>query len=180
MEWADLLGTAASAASGGIFGFVGSIFGGVSKYFQRKQELAFEREKWDREERMFKLTLDAKQQDAENELAIIAQDGSWKGLVASQQSAAQEAPSYLWVNALKSLFRPALTTTLLGCTMVLFFALLGEFTNPVADSLTSLFTLDEAREMLKYIVNSVVFTSCTAVIWWFGDRAFAPPGMKNR
>jgi hypothetical protein len=42
------------------------------------------------------------------------------------------------------------------------------------------FTPEQAKELLVYDVKSLVFSASTAVVWWFGDRAFAPPGMKNR
>lgn len=38
----------------------------------------------------------------------------------------------------------------------------------------------EVKDLLRYIVYSVVFTACTAGMWWFADRALAPPGLKNR
>jgi len=35
-------------------------------------------------------------------------------------------------------------------------------------------------EIMTYIIYSVVFSCSTAIVWWFGDRALTPPGMKSR
>ena len=38
----------------------------------------------------------------------------------------------------------------------------------------------EIKDLLRYMIYSLFFATTTAITWWFGDRAFAPPGMKNR
>ncbi|MCY4324686.1 MAG: hypothetical protein OXC81_01510, partial [Betaproteobacteria bacterium] len=66
-----------------------------------------------------------------------------------------------WVANIKSLFRPFLTLLLLGLSGAIIFEL-----GPV-----------DKPELLRY-AEQIIFTSCTAISWWFGDRSFAPPSSK--
>lgn len=179
MEWTDLLSGAASVAGGGIFGLVGSLFGGVFKYFKAKQEQQFKREEWAQENALLELNMKAKAAEAEQELAVVSQAGSWKALEASVGRVKAAGESYRWVNAIKDLYRPALATLLLVVVYLIFKDLLKALTGEDA-ALGAVFTGAEAKEILTYIVYSVVFSGATAWTWWFADRAFAPPGLKNR
>lgn len=182
MEWLSLIGgTAASAASGGIFGFIGSAVGGVFKYFQRKQEQKFEEKKWQHELALIDKEHERNREEDEHELSIISQEGAWSGLTTSIEADAKGGDTYKWVNAVKALYRPLLTTGLVVIAYLIFqdlVAMLSEAQD--AAVLTKVFTPEQARQLLVYNVNSLVFSASTAVVWWFGDRAFAPPGMKNR
>jgi hypothetical protein len=40
--------------------------------------------------------------------------------------------------------------------------------------LQHIFSPEEISNMLRYLVDTVVFTTATAVTWWFGDRAIQP------
>jgi hypothetical protein len=75
----------------------------------------------------------------------------------------------------KDLFRPVLTAGLFVLSYVIFLDVIRR--NGV---LAHVLSPDEALELIKYIVYSVVFSATTSGVWWFGDRAFSPPGMKNR
>lgn len=162
MEWLDgLIGTAATAASGGVFGLVGSLTGGIFKYFKAKQEHSFQKDSWAHEVRLQEMQMQARAEETEQELAIEAQKGSWGALQESMKMQAPAGQSYRWVCAIKDLFRPILTTGLFVLTWL------------VWDS-------TQDPELREYIVYSVVFTASTAGMWWFADRAMAPPGMKNR
>jgi hypothetical protein len=173
MEFIEgLLGVGLSAASGGIFGLVGSGLAGVAKYFQRKQEQEFKKEAWGHEYELLKLQMQSRSQETENELAIVSQGGSYAGLKESIKADQKDLESYRWVNAIRSLFRPILTTLLLVICFSLFRDILTEN--------TLMLEKQAVTEILKYIVYSLVFSSGTAIVWWFGDRAFCPPGMKNR
>jgi hypothetical protein len=167
MDWAAILGTAiggvGSAATGGILGIFGSSLGAVAKYFQARQEHKQKKE-------MLELQMQA-----------VSQQGSWDGLQMSHESAKSSSDTYKWVNAIRGLYRPLLTTALLVVAYILFCDLLdivrGSNTN---DALMKFLTAGEVKELLKYIVYSLVFSTSTAIVWWFGDRAFTPPGLKNR
>ena len=110
--------------------------------------------------------------DDENEMAIVAQQGSWNSLQASYQH--DSAPTYRWTNAIRALFRPILTAGLFGLVYLMWQDL------QEGRILAEFFSDAELRDIVRYIVMSVVFTATTAGVWWFGERAFAPPGIKNR
>lgn len=169
MDWiTDILGAVGSAASGGVFGAVGAFGSSVVKYFQRKQEQKFEKEEWTHEKDMFKLNMQA-----------TSQKGSWDGLIQSYKAQDKPLDTYKWVNAIKSLFRPFLTISLVVVTYLLFTSILqGLAGNDVA--LSKVFDSAELKEILRYIVYSIVFSTSTAIAWWFCERALAAPGMKNR
>lgn len=169
MNWdvlGTILGTAGSVAGGGIFGAVGALFSSGVKYFQQKQAHKIKKDEWAHEKDMAHLKMEAK-----------SQDGSWNALKAGYEA---DVPldNYLWVNAVKSLYRPVLTSALVFLTYKLFIniliALAGE------NVLSEIFTGTELKDILKYIVYSVVFSTTTAITWWFCERALSPPGMKNR
>ena len=173
----DLLGIGASAASGGLLGLVGSLGGAVAKYFQARQQQAFKRDEWQHETDLLQLQMQAGAQEAEQELAVVAQAGSWQGATESLRAdAALAGNTYKWVNASKSLFRPLLTLTLLGLVWLMW----RDIVSGEVGVMVQLFTDAELKEILRYQVYSVVFAAVTATVWWFGDRALAPPGMKNR
>ena len=43
----DLIGLTASAAGGGVFGLIGTALGRVASYFERRQEQAHARARWE-------------------------------------------------------------------------------------------------------------------------------------
>ena len=157
----SIVGAGANAMSGGIFGLVGSLFGGVFKYFQRKQDQSFKKEEWNHELELQESNRKSAQLQTDNELEIVAQAGSYKGLNASIRAQGKVPESYTIVNAIRSLFRPFLTTGLVVLTAFFYH-----------------YTQDE--DLREYIIQSMVFCASTSIVWWFGDRAFAPPGMKNK
>lgn len=180
MDWIDLLGAGASAASGGIFGLVGSVFGSVFKYFKAKQDMQFEQLRWAHEDKLLEMQMQAKIIESEHELAVVAQSGSWSALKESMAKLTAAGESYKWVNAIKDLFRPFITTMLAILAYVIFYDLMQMFEASERSALGMVFTPEQAVELITYIVYSMIFASTTSLVWWFADRAFAPPGMKNR
>ncbi len=150
-----------SVMSGGLTGVFGSMFGAVVKFFQTKQDREFKKSEWEHELKLHDKNLEASQKDFDNEMALVAQAGSYSGLNESIKADSGVGQSYKWVNAIKSLYRPALTTGLI----VLYYLLVYDIEDP---------------EINKDVVALIGYMTSMAVAWWFGDRAFAPPGMKNR
>ena len=75
--------------------------------------------------------------------------------------------------------RPLLTLAL----FVLTYAIWRDLLDAVAGEGAVLAAiLDDAaiKSILGYIVTSVIFAATTAGVWWFGDRAMAPPSGKAR
>lgn len=179
MDWiAGLLG---NAASGGVFGFLGAAVGGVFKYFQTRQQQKFEEKKWNHELALIDKEHEREREEDEHEIAVVSQKGAWQGLSTSIQADASVGDNYKLVNAVKTLYRPALTTGLVLIAYIIFkdlSAMLGGTGTSVI--MPGILTPQQVKDLLIYDVNSLVFSASTAVVWWFGDRAFAPPGLKNR
>lgn len=177
----DLLGGVASAASGGIFGFLASGVGAIAKYFQRKQEFAQEKERraWDRED--FKLQMEFSAQETEQEIAIASAEGAWTGLSESiKADAAVTSRAGSFAASVRTLFRPFLTTALVGVSAWLFWMMWTGVEQGGENGLALFFTPTEMAEIIRYAIYSLFFSTTTAIVWWWGDRAMTPPGMKGR
>lgn len=176
MDWTPLitgLGSALSVASGGIFGVLGSIVGAFAKYYQTKQEREWQKEKWKHEKDLLELQMRAKAAETEHELAIVSQTGSWAGLAESHRSDQAVGPVHIWVNDVRSLFRPFLT-------LVLWILAGWVFYHVVIGSLKTWISTMDIKEIIRYMVYTVFFCASSATMWWFGDRALAPPGLKKK
>lgn len=163
---------------GGILGLAGSLISGWMKQRAIESERRFEKEKWGYALQQKKLDMEASAQETEQELAIVSQEGSWQGLDRStQHDTVLIEHSSSWVNNLKSLFRPILTTILQSGQLWMIYLFITA--DPMMMQIVN-GSGDAASDIMKYVINSWVFAAQTSVVWWFGERAFAPPGMKNR
>lgn len=147
---AELIGLAASAAGGGVFGLVGTALGRVASFLELKQAHAHEKEKWRHEAQIA-----AAQQSADLEMTaarerLAATEGNWRGLAASLEAEAAISPSYHWVNAVRSLTRPTLTLLLWVITLAVYF--------------------HSGPGEQQQIVETATFAATAATLWWFGDR----------
>ena len=61
------------AATGGLFGIVGTALGRVASYFERKQTFLQEQQRWAHEYKLHELNMQARAQETEMELALAAQ-----------------------------------------------------------------------------------------------------------
>lgn len=148
---ADILGIGLDAAAGGVFGLLGTAFGRVASFFERKQEFAQEERRWSHELALHELQMKARKEETEMELAIAAQEGSWGGLQASLNAEAATGPASKWVINLLRLVRPVLTLFLWVISAWVF-----------------------ALTRDGNIASSAVFAATAATLWWFGDRAPKP------
>jgi len=143
MDWMTLLGGVTTAASGGVLGMVGAFGSAIIKMFQVKAD------------RMHQLAL-MKQKVIEAKVI-----GSYQGLDKSIE-AQTNLVTYRWVNALRSLFRPILTVSLLWVSFALFNQFIDALTNQDAD-MSKYFTAGELLSVVRYIVYSLVFSTATAI-----------------
>ena len=148
----SLLGTGASALTGGVFGLVGNIASKIFGYVETNQTNAQRAAEWQHETELLKLQLQLKTEETENEQALLPSQ-SLDALGASIRDAAGYGPSSPWVAAVRALVRPSLTLGLAGFLAAAFFA------------------MPEGATDKTYVVDSLVFASVTAITWWFGDRA---------
>lgn len=147
---AEMIGLAASAAGGGVFGLLGTALGRVAGYFERRQQQAHERARWSHETALLELQMQARAEETEAELALADARGSWAGLEASIRAEAAIAPSYRWVDAVRGLTRPTLTVLLWAIAAGIW---LGA---------------DAAGRAA--ITETATFAATAATLWWFGDR----------
>jgi len=155
---AEIVGLAASAAGGGVFGLVGTALGRVAGFFERRQSmnhetarLKHETARWAHEVELIGLQQAAAREETEAELALANVAGSWDGLRASMTADAAIASSYRWVDAIRGLTRPILT-------LLLWLIATGIWLGADPASKTS-------------IVETATFAATAATLWWFGDRA---------
>lgn len=160
----NILESLTTVASGGVFGLIGSVTGYVSKYLQKRQDQKFELKKLEFEERLYKLNMQAKAEETENELKILEQKGSWGGLSDSLKTDSKLKPVSGWARDCKSLFRPVLTVLLWVIASWVFYKIIQD---KVFDPL-------QTKELIKYMVHSIFFAASTATVWWFGDRSLRP------
>lgn len=141
---------AASAAGGGVFGLAGTVIGRLAGFFERRQDHAQERARWQHEKAFAELTMRAKAEAAASEERLAETTGAWTGLTASLQAEAAIGESSKWVNAVRALTRPLLTLLLWLITGLVW---LGA----------------EAADRAS-IVETTTFAATAATLWWFGDR----------
>jgi hypothetical protein len=175
MDWLEILGLGASAASGGLFGVLGAAFGSWMKHKERKQKAIEQQAQREHELKLIELH----QQGA-------SQEAAWTGMTTSIQ--AQMELDKIQTNipivvAVKSLFRPFLTLFLwlaVGWSMHL--VLMGSLNHylELAHANQTLFSQEELTALVKYVIYSTVFSATTATTWWFGERALSLPEVKNR
>ncbi len=147
----DLVSLGINAASGGVLGIVGTVLGRVGAYFERQQNFAQEQKQWAHELTLHELTMKARAQETEMELAITQQAGSWQGLQASIAADAAIGTASHWVINCLRLVRPCLTL-LLWLIVACIFMMTKE----------------------RHIIEAVVLAASAATFWWFGDRAPRP------
>ncbi len=147
---AELIGLAASAAGGGVFGLLGTVIGRAAGYFEQRQSQAHERARWSHEAHLAGLQMQARREASEAAADLANERGRWEGLAASIRAEAAIGDSYAWVNAVRALTRPVLTLLLWLITWLVFLA-------------------SPAAEQAK-IVETATFAATAATLWWFGDR----------
>lgn len=169
-----LIDAISGIASGGILGAVGALIGFAGKYFQEQQRQAWEEKKWDNEAVMLRLNMEARLAETENELKIVLGQADADQRVASYGlDMTTPGGVHKWVNDVRSLFRPFLTIFL----WVVALFIVWRMSDWVGDGLV---TVDASVGLIDYVIKSVIFSASTATVWWFGDRALSPPGMKGR
>jgi len=100
-----IIGLGLDAAAGGVFGLFGTAIGRIASFFERRQTFKQEQARWSHELELHKLQMQARAQETEMELALAAQEGSWRGLQASIDAEAKLGAASRWVINLLRLVR---------------------------------------------------------------------------
>lgn len=148
---AELIGIAASAAGGGVFGVLGTALGRLAGYFERRQTIAHEEKRWQHEVQLLEMQRLADAAETEAELSLEHAAGRWAGLEASLNADAAILGSFAWVDAVRGLTRPTLTLLLWGITTVIWFS--------------------AAPTDRSALTETASFAATAATLWWFGDRS---------
>lgn len=151
----DIIGLAASAAGGGVFGLIGTVIGRVAGLIERRQDNTQERARWAHDAAMQEARMREMAAATEAQIKLADASGAWRGLAASMEAEASIGDSYKWVNAVRALTRPLLTLLLW--------------------IITGLVYLGASAEARVGIVETATFAATAATLWWFGDR-----GQKGR
>lgn len=146
----DIVGLAASAAGGGVFGLIGTVIGRVAGLVERRQDNTQERARWAHEAEMQAARMREMAAATEAQIKLADAAGAWHGLAASMEAEASIGNSYRWVNAVRALTRPLLTLLLWV--------------------ITGLVYLGASAEARVGIVETATFAATAATLWWFGDR----------
>lgn len=146
----DIVGLAASAAGGGVFGLIGTVIGRAAGIFERRQDHTQERARWAHDAAMLEARMRAEAAATEGQMRLSEVAGAWRGLAASMEAEAAIGDSYRWVNAVRALTRPLLTLLLWLITGMVY--------------------LGAGAEARDTIVETATFAATAATLWWFGDR----------
>ena len=168
VEITELISGAASVAGGGVFGLLGSLGSAWFKGKAVKAEREYSLQVQDKE-------LEAAESGHLQKMQEARQSMSSSGLTASiAADQINNLPG--WAAGVKALYRPFLTTALVLICGYIFTLLLGALTGD--NVLSEVFPRAEIVAMIRYTVYSLVFSTATAITWWFGDRAVTPPNLK--
>ena len=104
---------------------------------------------------MTRLQNELRSEELESELGIVEAQAAGDAKTASYAHDISAGVSYPWVAAILRLVRPLLTFALIGLMLFIYIRI-----------------SDLAQQ--EAIIQSVIYMSSTAVLWWFGDRAMRP------
>jgi hypothetical protein len=169
MDLGSVLGGVATGGIGSILGIAGSLAGSWLKGKQAKTDHLNKME-------FLKFELDSRIAGHGQAMDELRQTTSSTGLLASIE-ADSAIPATGWAANLKAVYRPFLTTALLGISTFIFYFLLNALSGD-NNVLFESFDKSELTAMLRYSVYTLIFSTATAITWWFGDRAFSPPNLK--
>tara|TARA_R100000995_G_scaffold56712_1_gene28093 strand:- start:112 stop:570 length:459 start_codon:yes stop_codon:yes gene_type:complete len=144
-----------SVLTGGATGILGSVLGKVFNFVDVFIEEKKAKGEHERAMEMHRLQSELRAEELENERAIVEEQASGAARSASYSMMTGVEVPYPWVAAILRLMRPTLTIMLVGIVWYIY---------SISDDLAQQET----------IIQSVIYMSSTAVLWWFGDRAMRP------
>ena len=144
-----------SVLTGGATGILGSVLGKVFNFADVFIEEKKAKGEHERTIEMHRLQSELRADELESEVAIVQEQSAGAAQVASYAMMTGVEVPYPWVDAILRLLRPLLTVMLVGIVWYIYAS---------SDDLAQQET----------IIQSVIYMSSTAVLWWFGDRAMRP------
>ena len=157
-----------AVTGGGVFGLVGSLVGNVAQFFKNKQQHKINVE-------VKKLEINLAERLAQVRIQEKKTSGSWDALEASIKAESRLAEfTPQWANAIRALYRPLLTTMLLGVSFYIYKDLVFALSGGNSSLLFEVLGQGASVEILRYIVYTLLFSTSAAVTWWFADRSMKP------
>ena len=170
-----IIGLLGSAAGGGILGL-------GATWLKAREQIKLEKLKLDREIKLEELAQASMRLEAELKIQQIGLENEGRLQLAQidfdrakdvlegelmTASYANDKASYgiKFVDAIRGLTRPVLTSACLAFLVYMFVKL-----SSILGSLESL-DMFYLLELYKSIISAGIFTSTTALVWWFGSRA---------
>ncbi len=150
-------------ATGGATGLLGTVLNGAFRFLERRQIAADKAAERAHELALQRLTIETRGVEMEHEARILAATAAKEQLLASYANDAAIGPTSTWVANVVKLVRPGLTLALIALTAAIYFSL-------------DLDTTVDGIGLKSYIVQTVMFATSAALLWWFGDRG---QGMKR-
>ena len=144
-----------SVLTGGATGILGSVLGKVFNFADVFIEEKKAKGEHERTMEMHRLQSELRADELESELAIGQEQSAGAAQVESYAMMPGVEVPDPWVAAILRLMRPLLTVMLVGIVWYIYAS---------SDDLAQQET----------IIQSVIYMSSTAVLWWFGDRAMRP------
>ena len=144
-----------SVLTGGATGILGSVLGKVFNFVDVFIEEKKAKGEHERTMEMHRLQSELRAEELESELAIVQEQAAGVAHAASYSMMTGVEVPYPWVAAILRLMRPTLTVMLVGIVWYIYAT-----------------SSDLAQQ--ETIIQSVIYMSSTAVLWWFGDRAMRP------
>jgi lipopolysaccharide export system protein LptC len=136
-----------SLFGGGVTGLFGTLLGRVADILEEKQERNFILQKYE-------LYAKLRSIETEKQLELTYLNTSQKALKASYEHDTSIIVNSDWVNNIRALVRPVLT-------LLLWLLVAGIY-----------FNLEAIDDEKGLIIESVIYASTTATVWWFGDRSY--------
>lgn len=140
--------------AGGLSGILGSAFGQLFSWLERKQQMKLKQLEYDHElrllDRQSELRMAEREQENEQALAMAEQDSFTQLRAATYEHDTNIGQAAQWVINILRLVRPVLTVLLIG------------------GALWAVSRLGEAAA--QDAANQLIYLATTAVSWWFMDR----------
>lgn len=157
----DLSGILGAATSGGLLGLLGPLAGRAIGIWEKKEnrkdaelERAQEVRRWGHEKELLNIQMTQAAEGHEQDFEMRQLDASGAGLTASLEAEKAIGAVPGWVNSVRALIRPFLTLETQIVLVTVYF-----------------FSAAKRPDLEAQIVETLVFSASTTLLWWFGERA---------
>lgn len=164
----NILSGLVSLFGGGLTGLLGSAIGKYYDFKNKKLDIELEKNKFEHEQALASLQYTAAVEIKDSE--------AFKESISSEPKKYYEGTEYIptqrWfalgLDFVRGLVRPALTVYLCILTTLIYFKAAHQLNNDVI-------LPGMAFDLTNQIINTILYLTTTAVLWWFGSRGTKAP-----